>query len=97
MRMITFLFREPPGIWNRLGYSEAVNAAQRGGEHPRSPGLPDFRERPGISGRPWMRSLRSWWRKGTFLHSPLFKSKPVFFPSSGRVRQMHSQKFINSS
>lgn len=75
--------REPPGIWNRLGHVEAVNTAdhaERGGEHPKGPGLPDFRVRPGISGRPWMGSLGSWCRKGAFLHSPLFKRETFFFP-----------------
>lgn len=82
VRMITFPFGEPPGIWNRLGYSEALNAvdhAQRGSEHPKGLGLPDFRARSGITGRPWMGSLGSLWRKGAFLNSPYFK-RETFFP-----------------
>lgn len=73
--MITFPFREPLGIWNRLRYSEAVSAsdhAQRGGDHPKGSGLPDFRVRHGISRRPWMRNLGSSWRKRAFLYSSLF-------------------------
>lgn len=57
MRVITLLFRESTGIWNRLRYAEAVNTAghaERGGKHPKSIGLPDFWVRPGISRRPWM-------------------------------------------
>lgn len=81
VRMITFPLGEPPGIWNRLGYSEAVNAADnawRGGKHPRGPGLPDF----GV--RLWMRSPGSRWRKGAFLNSPLFNKETFFSPSGQR-------------
>ena len=60
MRMIALPSREPPGIWNRLGHPEAVNTtghAEWSGERPKGPGLPGFRVRPGISGRPCLGSL----------------------------------------
>ena len=82
MRMIALPTREPPGIWNRLGHPEAVNTtghAEWSGEHPKGPGLPGFRVRPGISGRPCLGSPGSWWRKGAFLHSFLFKTETCFF------------------
>lgn len=85
VRMITFLFGEPVGIWNRLGYSEAVNAedhAQRGGDHPKGSGLPDFRMRHGISRRSWMGNLGFSRRKRTFLYS-LFKERSPNPPVGG--------------
>ena len=60
MRMIALPSREPPGIWYRLGHQEAVNTtghAEWSGERPKGPGLPGFRVRPGISGRPCLGSL----------------------------------------
>lgn len=87
VRMITFPFRVPLGIWNRLRYSEAVNAsdhAQRGGDHPKGSGLPDFRVRHRISRRHWMGNLGSSWRKRAFLYSSLFtrESLPSPLPAS---------------
>lgn len=82
VRMIALPSREPPGIWNRLGHPEAVNTtghAEWSGECPKGPGLPDFRVRPGISGRPCLGSPGSWWRKGAFLHSFLLKTETCFF------------------
>ena len=96
VRMITFPFGEPFGMWNRLGCSEAVNAAdhaQRAGEHPKALGLPDFRVRPGISRKPWMGSLGSWRRKRAFLYFPLFK-REIFFPLLWEVGHMHSQNLL---
>lgn len=96
VRMITFPFGEPLGMWNRLGYSEAVNAAdhaQSAGEHPKALGLPDFRVRPGISRRHWMGSLGSWWRKRAFLYFSLFK-RDFFFSLLWEVGHMHSQNLL---
>lgn len=51
----------------------AAGHAERGGKCPKGTGLPDFRVRSEISRRPWMGSPGCGWRKGAFLHSPLFK------------------------
>lgn len=101
VRMITFPFGEPLGIWNRLGYSESVNAAdhtQRGGDHPKGSGLPDFRVRHVISRRLWKGNLGSSWGKRTFFYSSLFiKDIPATLsaPPVGDGT-MHSQQLVTS-
>jgi hypothetical protein len=79
----------------RLGSCDCCRSCGEGGEHPKGPGLPDFRVRFGMSWRPSMGILGSWWKKGAFFNSPLFKE--AMFSSGGRVGYICGQTFINSS